>query len=274
MSSAIQYWKDRIEAHHAQSLKVQAETSWSQGDFWRPFAQFFKQDPRRSDDPMLDILYPKVTPDTTVLDVGGGAGRIALPLALKSKHVTVAEPSESMVEALRESAQEAGIENISVVQDLWEDAKVEQADVVLCAHVLYGVADAEPFIRKLEASARDSVMILAFMRAPISRVSPFWEPVHGEKRIDMPGLTELLPLLWEMEIYPNVEMLEPSPVRGFESEEQAFEQLNQRLYVKPGTGQEEKLRQAIEDLLVETADGLVVKGVTADRQGLITWRPA
>ena len=89
----------------------------------------------------------------------------------------------------------------------------------------------------------------------------------------MPGLAELLPLLWEMEIYPDVQMLEPSPIQTFESKEQAFEQLNQRLYVKPGTGQEERLKRAIEDLLEETPDGLVVKGIAAGRQGLISWRP-
>ena len=151
MTSAIEYWKNRVESHHAQSLKIQADAHWSSGDFWRPFAQFFKQDARRTDDPVIDKFLTKISPDSTVLDVGGGAGRIALPLALNCSHVTVVEPSESMVEGLREAADEADIKNVTVVQSLWEDAKIEPADVVICAHVLYGVADAEPFIRKLEA---------------------------------------------------------------------------------------------------------------------------
>ena len=46
-----------------------------------------------------------------------------------------------MVEGLREGMQEAEIENVSIVNELWEDAKVEPADVVLSAHSVYGVAD-------------------------------------------------------------------------------------------------------------------------------------
>ena len=106
-----------------------------------------------------------------------------------------------------------------------------------------------------------------------ARVSPFWLPVHGEERIDMPGLPELMPLLWEMDIYPDVKMLEPSPLQTFESPEQAHEQLMGRLYVKPDTEQDEHLKKAIQDLLVETPEGLVTRGIAPGRQGLITWTP-
>ena len=273
MTSAIESWKSRVESHHAQSEKVQAKADWSSSDYWRPFAQHFRQDPRRTDDPMIDKIASRISAESTVLDVGGGAGRIALPLALKVSHVTVAEPSESMIEQLQEEAKQSEITNVTVVQSLWEDAKVEPADVVICAHVLYGVADAEPFIRKLDEHAREQVMILCFMRAPISRMSPFWLPVHGEERIDMPGLSELMPLLWEMDIYADVEMFKPSPLQTFESTEDAHSQLLGRLYVEPDTEQDERLKKAIEDLLVEAPDGLVIKGVTPGRMGLISWTP-
>ena len=273
MTSAIESWKRRVESHHAQSEKVQADSHWSSGDYWRPFAQQFRQDARRADDPVIDMIASSISPSSTVLDVGGGAGRIALPLALRASHVTVAEPSESMIEQLKEEAQQSEITNVTVVQSLWEDAKVEPADFVICAHVLYGVADAEPFIRKLVEHAKEQVMILCFMQAPISRMSAFWLPVHGEERIDMPGLSELIPLLWEMDIYPNIEMFEPAPRQAFESREEAHEQLQRRLYVMPDTEQDTRLKKAIEDLLVETPDGLVIGGVEPSRQGLITWKP-
>ena len=77
----------------------------------------------------------------TVIDVGGGAGRFALPLALHCKHVTVVEPSESMIEALREEAAAVGVENLSIVQGLWGEADVDRADLVLCARRLWADRD-------------------------------------------------------------------------------------------------------------------------------------
>jgi len=49
-------------------------------DRWEPFSSFFKADPRRTDDVEVNRLVQEVTPATTLLDVGAGAGRFALPL--------------------------------------------------------------------------------------------------------------------------------------------------------------------------------------------------
>jgi SAM-dependent methyltransferase len=271
--SAIAHWKHRVEAHHAQSIRAQDEAQMSE-DFWAPFASFFRVDPRRIDDPVLDRLAREIKRSSTLLDVGGGAGRFALPLALRCRHVTVVEPSGSMLQGLREGMQEAGIKNITSVQATWEEATVEPADVALCAHVVYGVADIEPFIRKLEAHARQKVLLLAFMDSPIARFSPFWKPVHGEERVDLPGLPELVNVLWEMDICPDVEMLESASPRAFESRESALEQLRARLYVKPDTERDRRLQSAMDELLVETPDGVGIRGAKLRRQGLIAWRPA
>ena len=88
----------------------------------------------------------------------------------------------------------------------------------------------------------------------------------------MPGLSELMPLLWEMGFYPDVEMFEAYEQQTFESQGQAHEQLLTRLYVKPGTEQDERLKSAIQDLLIETPDGLAIRNVEPGRQGLISWR--
>lgn len=270
---AIEAWNERVKTHHAQSEAVMAAAGWSDDDFWQPYARFFRLDPRRTDDPVLDLLLPMIEPDDTVLDVGGGAGRLALPMALRCKHVTVVEPSNSMIEQLRESADESGIENYSVTRALWDVADVKGADVVLCAHVVYGVADIEPFIRKLEAHADSLVVLLAFVESPMNRISRFWKPVHGEERIDMPALPELVSVLWDMGIYPDVQMLAPVMPDRFEDRDVALTQLRNRLYVKAGSAEDERLRSAMEDFLEDTEGGVMVRDIRPVRQGFISWRP-
>jgi SAM-dependent methyltransferase len=196
--SAAEAWKARIEAHNEQTVRTRGDLVYE--DMWSTLAQRFKDDPRRNDDPVVNDLAAWLTPESTVLDVGGGAGRYALPLALRAKHVTVVEPSPSMLEALRQSALDAGIENVSAVEGSWEEADVAAHDVVLCANVVYGVAEIGEFVGKLAEAARDRVAIVLYMDAPLSRMSPIWTEVHGEERIDMPGLPELLPVLWELGI--------------------------------------------------------------------------
>ena len=270
---AIQAWKRRVEAHHAQSEAVMAAAAWSDDDFWQPYARFFRLDPRRRDDPVLDVLLSMVEPGSTALDVGGGAGRMALPMALKCRHVTVVEPSESMVAQLHDSAADAGIENVSVTQAVWENAEADAADVVLCAHVVYGVADIEPFIRKLEAHASSLVVLLAFVESPMNRISRFWQPVHGEVRIDMPALPELVNALWEMRIYPDLQMLEPVQSDRFEDRDVALTQLRNRLYVRAGSMQDSRLQEAMSELLEDVDGGVRVKGVAPVYQGFIYWKP-
>ena len=270
---AIEAWKNRVVAHHEQSEAVMAAAGWSDDDFWQPYARFFRLDPRRKDDPVLDVLLSMVGAGGTALDVGGGAGRLALPLALNCEHVTVVEPSNSMIEQLRESAHEARIGNVSITQELWDVAKVDAADLVLCAHVVYGVADIEPFIRKLEAHANSLVVLLAFIESPMNRISRFWKPVHGEVRIDMPALPELVNVLWDMGIYPDVQMLGPVMPDRFEDRDVALTQLRNRLYVREGSAQDDRLKSAMGDLLEDVEGGVTVKGVAPVRQGFLSWRP-
>ncbi len=241
---------------------------------WSTLAQRFKDDPRRSDDPVVNLLAGWLTPDSTVLDVGGGAGRHALPLALRSKHVTVVDPSPSMLNALRESAADAGIENVTAVEAGWDEASVDAHDLVLCANVVYGVVDIEPFVRKLAEAARDRVAIVVYMDAPLSRMSPIWAEVHGEPRIDLPALPELLPVLWDMEIYPNVSMFPPAVgTRTLPNLDATIAVASHFLYIEPGTEKEARLRETAPRFVVETPQGLMVKGEERP-QGVVWWRTA
>jgi SAM-dependent methyltransferase len=221
----------------------------------------------------VERLAQEVNPVSTVLDIGGGAGRFALPLALRCHHVTVVEPSPSMGASLRHLAAAAGIENITLVAQPWEEAEVEPADVVLSAHVIYMIADIQPFVSKLAVHARKKVCIPTFIRPPRSRFAPFWRRVHGEEKQALPGAAEFMQVLWEMDIYPHLEMFAAIPFRTFKNWQKALDTLRQRLFVMPDTDKDALLQQAMHELLIETPDGYAIKGEKPGRLAFISWRP-
>ena len=271
--SAIEVWKQRVAAHHAQSAQVRGALGITATDIWEPLSLFFKADPHRTDDFEVDRLAREVNPSTTLLDVGGGAGRFALPLALRCHHVTVVEPSPGMGESLRQLAAEAGIENVSIVAKRWQEAEVEPADVVLSAHVLYMIENIRLFVAKMVAHARQKVALLMFMRSPLARYAPFWRRVHGEDKRELPGAGELMQVLWEMDIYPDLAMFEPRPPRAFKDWQTALETLRRRLHVRPESAKDARLRETMQALLSETPGGYVMKEATPERLALISWQP-
>ncbi len=80
----------------------------------------------------------------------------------------VVEPSAEIGEVLSTEAKEAKIENVSIVRGLWQEVDVDPAQVVFCAKTIYGVADVETFILKLESHAVDQVLILADVRVAVT----------------------------------------------------------------------------------------------------------
>lgn len=260
-----------VEAEHAQSDSVR-EQSDAPSDSWVPFAERFRPslDTR---DPIVLGLLKEIEPRHTVLDVGAGGGRVALPASVKCRSVVAVEPSAAMGAVLEEEARRHSRDNISLVASTWEEAEVEPADVVMCVQVLYTVRDIVGFIRKLEAHARERVLVVLGENPPYTQSNPLWPAVHGQERLKLPSLRELMGVLWDMDIYPDLEMLPAQEPRGFESRENALQQTRNRLMVEPGTDGERRLKAALDDMLEESDGRFVIKGASTFYPALVSWRP-
>jgi SAM-dependent methyltransferase len=181
-------------------------------DFYGPVAESFKADPRRTTDPLLDILRAMVRPDETWLDVGAGGGRYTLPIALLARRVFAVEPSAGMRGVMVEACREFGIDNVDLFDERWPCASATPiADVGFISQVGYDIPDFGAFLDQLEARSRRLCVAVLFARAPISDFAPLWPLVYSEERVLLPGLAEFTTLLFAKGRLPETRLLTTPP---------------------------------------------------------------
>lgn len=104
-----------------------------------------------------------------ILDVGGGDGMDALPLARAGHEVTVLDPSEGWLAEAKRRAAEAGVPLSTIVGGV-EELPPGEWDLVLCHFVLqYRPADAGD-VRRLAAAVRPGGRLSVMVPNPASMV--------------------------------------------------------------------------------------------------------
>lgn len=267
-------WGDRVRRDRDQ---VDRHREVADGtDFYRPVTSLFRADPSRTDEPALDRLLELAESGDTWLDIGAGAGRYALPLALRVREVIAVEPSEGMRAALAELQAEHGIRNVRVVDDRWpptpgSPADGLHADVSLIAHLGYDIEAIGPFLDAMEAAAARSCVAVLMERQPSSLADPFWPPIHGEGRVRLPALNELVELLEARGRRPNVLMVVRES-RGFDSPDQIHGFVRRQLWVAEGGPADVRLGALVRERAVEVDGRWTLPGASLG-MGVVDWSP-
>ena len=271
-------WAARVRANREQVERIREVPDGQ--DFYAPVRSLFHADPTRTDDPILDVLLELVRHGETWLDVGAGAGRFALPIARaldeSGGEVIALDVSPSMLEGLREIAEDHAIENVRTIEARWPDdpaARGLEADVGFIAHVGYDIEEIGAFLDALEAASRRQCVAVLMERVPASAADPFWPPVHGETRVPLPALPDAIELLEARGRQPSVTRVEIEP-RRFESRDALAGFARRQLWIDPDGPKEARFQAALDDLLEEDASGWTIRGRTANDVGIVTWRPA
>jgi molybdenum cofactor cytidylyltransferase len=272
-------WADRIRANREQVERIREVPDGT--DFYAPVHSLFRADPTRTDDPVLDALLALVRSGERWLDVGAGAGRFALPIARaldrSGGSVVALDPSRSMLEGLREIAEDYAIENVRTIEARWPPADLRaldefEADVALIAHVGYDIEAIGPFLDGLEAAAGRLCVAVLMERVPASAADPFWPPVHGEERTSLPALPDVLELLEARGRRPSVERITIEP-RRYESREALGGFVRRQLWIDPAGPKEARFKAALDQLAVRDGGGWTIKGRGPGEVGIVTWAP-
>lgn len=268
MESADRY-RRMIEAVDAQAARLQQPVD--QESRWEHMAGRFRVDPRRDLDPNMRAIAEYVQPGDVLVDVGGGAGRVCLPLAGRCREVLNVEPSPAMGREFTESAAEAAIVNARIVQAPWMETEVE-GDLAVIANVTYFVADIVPFIEKLNRDIRRRVIVCVWSTPPPMRNARLFEIAHGEPQAPCPGHRELLDVLWDMGLLPDVRVL-PGPFtrHGAKSPEAVIEGWLQDTMPRDPQTCRARLEPHIAELTEQTESGYIGRRPAAMREMLITW---
>jgi hypothetical protein len=226
--------------------------------------------------PPLDRILAAVDRQTTVLDVGAGWGRFAVPLARAARLVSAVVPSGVLVPILRQIAEAAGVieERLRIVEAGWREAEVSPAEVVLCANVLTPLAEIGPFLRKLDEHTLRCCFIVLRATAMDAPLAGLWQEVHGVPYPRETTHVDAFAVLAALGIPAQVTIL-PAPSSGwaFDAPEAAARFVRERLWLGP-IGTDARADSLVEDWLRMS---LVREGerwqvpIPEQRQALIWW---
>ena len=222
-----------------------------------------------------------LTSEETVLDVGAGTGRLAIPMARMAKSVTALDQSTGMLSCLQENMAAEGIKNICPIQKNWQDVagdELEKHDVVISSNSL-GVYDLKAALTKMDSLAKRAVYIFTF--ADGKRDDGFKQFMrqckegqvgghgrHGRSEIGPAGYLIIYNLLADMGILADIKIMQWNSKEQYKSLDEAVAEWK-GMHELPEE-KEPQLREFLSQRLVKEGDGLVLN--RHHKQVLISWQ--
>lgn len=201
------------------------------GEFWGKSAAMYNKMARLEEEytrNQLEILI--LEPSDSVLDIGCGPGRLAVPIARKAARVTALDVAPQMLAVCEQNAREAGVSNLETRLLNWDDAiigdNIEKHDVIIASR---SVAMAD--LIKLNSAARKYVFVLSFAQSPSLKqacdslfigASDTVTPIPHDRLL---GYNVTFNLLYDMGIDPSVRVVKDGFTRNYASPLEAYDDL-------------------------------------------------
>ncbi len=264
-------WRELVEVRY-EKQKTTIETP-GDSDYWALQARKYDQRIKTKwakPDVTRKLILELLEPDSSIIDIGAGTGAWTLLFAEHLREVTAVEPSKAMRDILVENIAEAGMANVSIIPERWQQAEPEKHDYVFCSHAMYESLDFVKFVNKMiECTTK---MCFLLIRAPsldgliTEACQHIWHQPH-----DSPNFTIAYNILLQMGISANVQF-EESDRKHFiacPSPEDALHEIKQRMGLLGKDEYDDYLRELLNRRLIHQDGQFVWPG--SRRSALIYW---
>ncbi|HEX4941562.1 MAG TPA: methyltransferase domain-containing protein [Actinomycetota bacterium] len=269
--TAVQRWREQLErwAIPPEILASAPESPWG-----FPTELFRARGARGADrehtTPTTARALEALPEAGRVLDVGCGGGATSLPLADRAGPLVGVDAQEDMLDGFLANAHAAGVSAVAVLGRWPEVADtVDAVDVAVAGHVLYNVADLEPFALRLAALAVHRVVFELTDRHPLAWMNDLWLHFHGLERPTGPSSHDALDAFGEIGLDAMLERWgAPPPVGGFAERADALALARRRLCLP--SSRDDELASALGPRLAERG-GLWSVGPLASQRLATIW---
>ncbi|HLY64603.1 MAG TPA: hypothetical protein VKU60_03625, partial [Chloroflexota bacterium] len=198
------------------------------------------------------------------------------------RSVMAVEPSAPMRQALERNVAGNNLSNVSVIGDLWEDAAVEPANVVMAANVVIEVLHIEPFIKKMDESALDRCILVIRDTQEVEgfgRIQPgmalwfeLWQKTWDEPPAIDPSAADLFNVLWQLGIRPDVQWFFTTS-QAWADLDQPVDWVASQLYLPLSTSLRSEIRGLMDDVMIPHPNGKGFIRKVPPRTAVMSWTP-
>jgi SAM-dependent methyltransferase len=177
-----------------------------QSPWIHPVAQFEVPDGPAADSPSHRCARERLDAGGSVLDVGCGGGRAAFAVCPPASEVIGVDHQEGMLAAFARAAERRGLRHSELLGD-WPGVagRTPSADVAVCHHVAYNVADLPGFVTALTAHAARRVVLELPVRHPLAGMAPLWRHFWNLERPDGPTAADAVSVIRDLGFDARIE---------------------------------------------------------------------
>jgi SAM-dependent methyltransferase len=241
--------------------------------FWDKYAKRCNESVMQSKERTeIQIAKMVLDPEYSVLDVGAGVGRLAIPIAKRVKTVTAIDPSKDMLAYLKENMKKEGVKNIACVNKRWEDIElgvdIEPHDVVIASYSL-GMFDMQEALAKIDAAAKRCVYLFEFAGGWMMD-EKLWKELYDERHPAWTGYIYLYNILHDMGIYANVEIRDSEVEQRYSSLDEVVTKWKEMHNIP--AEKESILREYLSKMLVGEEDDGTLCFKRKSKSAVIWWK--